>query len=178
VGTRRKVISKNTILNQPESRAFKELELPEGELVGEDLESITKVRNLYIKPSRRPLYSLQVECLIVISRALHLYRRPTSLTYNFQDSEDKRTYWSFTLPTTAPRPIGFNLRQYTWLEIARYLKPRLQNWIKAGGFHLYQRNKGNRETEAQAEPFYIDLWDLIDKKEVRLLDWYRPRFKM
>jgi hypothetical protein len=177
VRRRRRIITKESIPNQPETRAFKDLELPEGEIVGEDTESILRARNLYIKPRKRPLYTLQVECLIIISRALHLYKEQTSLTYNFQDSEDKGTYWSFTLPTTVPRPIGFNLREYTWLEIARYLRPRLQNWIKAGGFHLYQRNKRNIETEELAEPFFIDLWGIIEEKETRILDWYRPRFK-
>jgi hypothetical protein len=80
---------------------------------------------------------------------------------------------SFTLPSTAHRPIGFNLRPYSWLEIARYIKPRLQNWIKAGGYHSYQsqREKNWTGTEAAAYPFYIDLWEVIDKEKVRILDW-------
>ncbi len=32
------------------SEVFQELELPEEEIVGEDLESIIRARNLYIKP--------------------------------------------------------------------------------------------------------------------------------
>ena len=114
------------------------------------------------------MYSLQVECLIVISRALHLYKERNSLTYNFQDTEDKWSYWSFTIPSSVPKPVGFNLKQYTSLELARYIKPRLQVWIKAGGFH--PNNKEDR-TEVRAEPFYIDLWEIIDKEEVRILDW-------
>jgi hypothetical protein len=146
------------------------LELPEKETAGENIASIRRARNIYIKPSRRPLYSLQVECLIIISRALDLYKGGTSLTYNFQDIEDKSTYWSFTIPSSVAQPIGFNLRQYTWLELARYIKPRLQNWIKAGGFHLYIKEKGLKRSEEQAEPFYIDLWEIIDEKEVKILD--------
>jgi hypothetical protein len=171
VGPIHYLFTKNFIPSQPETRVFKDLELPEEEIAGEDLESTRRARNLYIKPRIRPLYSLQVECLIVISRALHLYRGPTALTYNFQDTEDKDSYWEFTLPSTVPRPIGFNLREYTWLELARYIKPRLQNWIKSGGFHLYNKEKGWSGTESQAEPFYIDLWKIIDKEEVRILDW-------
>jgi hypothetical protein len=133
---------RNFIPSPPETRAFKDLGLPEEEIAGEDIATIRRARNLYIKPSKRPLYSLQVECLIIISRALHLYRGGTSFTYNFQDSESKDTYWTLTIPSSVPRPIGFNLRQYTWLELARYIKPRLQNWIKAGGFHLYNMHKG------------------------------------
>jgi hypothetical protein len=68
------------------------LEVPEEDKAGEDLASIRRARNLYIKPRKRPLYSLQVECLIIISRALYLYRGGTSLTYNFQETEDKETY--------------------------------------------------------------------------------------
>ncbi len=86
------LFTKNFIPSQPETRAFKILELPEEEIAGENIASIRRARNLYIKPSRRPLYSLQVECLIIISRALNLYKGGTSLTYNFQDTEDKSTY--------------------------------------------------------------------------------------
>ncbi len=147
------------------------MEIPEEERAGENIASIRRARNLYIKPSRRPLYSLQVECLIIISRALHLYKGGTSLTYNFEDTEDNGAHWSFTLPSSAPRPIGFNLRPHSWLEIVRYIKPRLQNWIKAGGYHLYHKEKGWIGTEEVAYPFYIDLWEIIDKEEVRILDW-------
>ncbi len=65
----------------------------------------------------------------------------------------------------------FNLRQYTCLELARYIKPRLQNWIKSGGFHLYNKHKGWRGSEEEAVPFYIDFWEEIEKKEIRILDW-------
>ncbi len=173
VGPIHYLLLKNFIPSPPETRAFKDLELPEEEKAGEDFESIRRARNLYSRPSRRPLYSLQVECLIIISRALHLYKGGTSLTYNFKDTKDKDTHWSFTLPSTTPRPIGFNLRPYSWLEIARYIKPRLQNWIKAGGYHLYQkqRDRGWTGTEVVAYPFYIDYWEVIDKEEVRILDW-------
>jgi hypothetical protein len=167
------IFTKNFTPSQPETRAFKDLELPVEEKAGEDLANIRKARNLYIKPSRRPLYSLQVECLIVISRALHLYKGGTSPTYNLQDAEERDTYWTFSISSSVPRPIGFNLRQYSWLEMARYISPRLQNWIKAGGYHLYQNQKEKvwTGTEAVAYPFYIDLWKVIDREEIRILDW-------
>jgi hypothetical protein len=59
------------------------------------------------------------------------------------------------------------------LEIARFIKPRLQNWIKAGGYQAYQsqRLRGWTGSEEVAYPFYIDLWEVIDKEEVRILDW-------
>lgn len=171
VGPLHYLFTNNFIQSPSETRTFKDFELPEEEIAGEDIESIRRARLLYCKPSRRPLYSLQVECLIVISRALHSYKGGTSLTYNFEDTEDKGSYWTFFLPSTVPRPIGFNLRPYTWLELARYIKPRLQNWIKAGGFHLYNKEDKWRGAEARADPFYIDLWDVIDKKEIRILDW-------
>ncbi len=164
---------KKFIPSPPETRALQNIELPEEERAGEDLASKRRVRIKYTKPSKRPLYSLQVECLIIISKALHLYKGGTSLTYNFEDTEDKGSYWSFTLPSTSHKPIGFNLRPYSWLEIARYIKPRLQNWIKAGGYQAYQsqRLRGWTGSEEVAYPFYIDLWEVIDKEEVRILDW-------
>ena len=165
------LFNKSFVPSPSETRAFKDLELPKEEIPSENIASIRKARNQHIKPSRRPLYSLQVECLIVISRALHLHKGGTSLTYNFKDSEDEDTYWTLTIPSTVPRPIGFNLRQYTCLELARYIKPRLQNWIKAGGFHLYNKHKGWRGSEEEEAPFYIDFWEEIEKKEIRILGW-------
>ncbi len=164
---------KKSIPSPPETRALQNLETSEEEKAGEDIASKRRARNLYIKPSKRPLYRLQVECLIVISRALHLYKGGTSLIYHFEDTEDKGSYWSFTLLSTAHRSIGFNLKPYSWLEIVRYIKPRLQTWIKAGGYHLYQcqKEKGWTGTEAVAYPLYIDLWEVISKEEVRILDW-------
>lgn len=154
------LFTKNFIPSPPETRAFKDLEIPEGER--------GRAKEFYIRPNRKPLYSLQVECLIVISRALHLYKERNSLTYNFQDTEDKSSYWSFTIPSSVPKPVGFDLKQYTSLELARYIKPRLQNWIKASGLHT---NIKEDTTEVKAEPFYIDLWEIIDKEEIRILDW-------
>jgi hypothetical protein len=170
VGPIHYLFRKKFIPSPSETRALQNIEIPEEERAGEDIASKRRVRNKYIKPSKRPLYSLQVECLIVISRALHLYKGGTSLTYHFKE---KGSYWSFTLPSTAHRPIGFNLRPYSWLEIARYIKPRPQNWIKAGGYHSYQsqREKGWTGTEEVAYPFYIDLWEVINKEEVRIRDW-------
>jgi hypothetical protein len=126
VGPIHYLFRKKFIPSPSETRALQNIELPEEERAGEDLASKRRVRIKYTKPSKRPLYSLQVECLIIISKALHLYKGGTSLTYNFEDTEDKGSYWSFTLPSTSHRPIGFNLRPYSWLEIARYIKPRLQ----------------------------------------------------
>jgi hypothetical protein len=162
VGPIHYLFTKKFIPSQPVTRALQNIEIPEEERAGEDIASKRGVRNQYTKPSKRPLYSLQVDCLIVISRALHLYKGGTSLTSHL-----------FTLSSTAHRPIGFNLRPYSWLEIVRYIKPRLQNWIKAGGYHSYlsQREKGWTGTEEVAYPFYIDLWEVIDKEEVRILDW-------
>jgi hypothetical protein len=79
--------------------------------------------------------------------------------------------------TESPVEDSPQIRKQIWgslfscVELARYIKPRLQNWIKAGGFHLYIKEKGLKGSEEQAEPFYIDLWEIIDKKEVRILDW-------
>jgi hypothetical protein len=92
VGPIHYTFTKNFIPSQQKTRDFKDLELPKEEKAGKNIASIRRARNLYIKPSRRPLYSQQVECLIVISRALHLYRGETSLTFNFQDAKDKETY--------------------------------------------------------------------------------------
>ena len=82
---------KKFIPSPPETRALQNIELPEEEKAGEDLASKRRVRIKYTKPSKRPLYSLQVECLIIISRALHLYKGGTSLTYNFEDTDVKIT---------------------------------------------------------------------------------------
>jgi hypothetical protein len=167
------LFTKKFIPSPSKTRALQNIDIPEEERGGEDIASKRRARNQYIKPSKRPLYSLQVEYLFVISRALHLCKGGTSLTYHFEDTEDKGSYWSFTLPSTIHRPIGFNLRPYSWLEIARYIKHRLQIWIKAGGYHSYQsqRKKGWTGTEELAYPLYIDLWEVIDKEEVRILDW-------
>jgi hypothetical protein len=46
-----------------------------------------KVLDLYTKPSRRPLYSLQVLCLITISRNNHTKGEIYTLDYTFKDPE-------------------------------------------------------------------------------------------
>ena len=63
-----------------------------------------------------------------------------------------------------PRPIGFNLQPFTELQLERYIKPRYQDWVKAEGYRLYLERKGWLE-----DPFYIDLWKVIEEKENRLL---------
>jgi hypothetical protein len=49
--------------------------------------------------------------------------------------------------------------------LERYLKPRYLDWVKAGGYRLYQGRKGWLENT-----FYIDLWKVIEGKENRLLE--------
>jgi hypothetical protein len=153
VGPIHYTFTKNFIPSQPETRAFQDLELPEEEKAGKGIASIRRARNLYIKPSRRPLHSLQVECLILISRALHLYRGGNLLTYNFQDAEDKDTYWTFTIPSSVPRPIGFSLRQYTWLELTRYIKPDYKTGSNGVDFIYTTSIKGGENQKYKQRPF-------------------------
>ncbi len=49
------LFTKNFIPSPPEMRVFKDLELPKEEIAGENIASIRRARNLYVKPSRRPL---------------------------------------------------------------------------------------------------------------------------
>jgi len=63
-----------------------------------------------------------------------------------------------------PRPIGFNLQPYTEPQLERYIKPRYQDWVEAGGYRQYLEREGWLE-----DPFYIDLWKVIEEKENRLL---------
>ncbi len=119
-----------------------------------------KVLELYTKPSRRPLYSLQVLCLIAISRNKHPKGEIYILDYTFKDPERM-----INISDPYPRPIGLNLQPYTELLLARYIKQRNLDWVKSGGYHLYQERKG-----WLADPFYIDLWKVIELKESRLLE--------
>jgi hypothetical protein len=92
----------------------------QNEIAGNDSESIIRARNLHITPEVRQLYKLQVECLIVISRELHRHKGPTALTYYIQDPKEENL-------SHTPRPVGFDLTQYTQLQLARYIKPRIKN---------------------------------------------------
>lgn len=165
--------------NQEYSGAFGEVDIPEEERLKEkqvnckkvlgwsyrtkDIEgniNRRKVLDLYSKPSRRPIYSLQVLCLIVISRTNHPQEEINSLDFTFKDPER-----IIQISDPYPRPIGFNLQPYTILQLERYIKPRYLDWVKAGGYRLYKERKGWLE-----DPFYIDLWKVVEEKENRLLE--------
>jgi len=118
-----------------------------------------KVLELYTKPTRRPVYSLQILCLIAISRSNHPEEQIYTLNLNIKDPER-----IIQIQDPYPRPIGFNLKPYTELQLERYIKPRYQDWVKAGGYRLYLERKGWLE-----DLFYIDLWKVIEVKENRLL---------
>jgi hypothetical protein len=118
-----------------------------------------KVLELYTKLTRRPIYSLQILCLIAISRNNHPEEQIYTLDYTFKDPER-----IIKIQDPYPRPIGFNLHPYTELQLEKYIKPRYQAWVKAGGYRLYLERKGWLE-----DPFYIDLWKVIEGKENRLL---------
>jgi hypothetical protein len=120
----------------------------------------SKVLDTYTKPSRRPLYSLQVLCLIAILSNNHPKEEIYILDYTFKDPEK-----IINISDPFPRPIGFNLQPYTELWLARYIKPRYLDWVKARGYRLYQERK-----RWLASPFYIDLWKVIAEKENRLLE--------
>ncbi len=62
-----------------------------------------------------------------------------------------------------------NLQPYTEIQLARYIEPRYLDWVKAGGFFLYQQRKGWLAAVGIGEPFYIDIWKVIEDKESRLL---------
>lgn len=129
-----------------------------------------KVLELYTKPQRRPLYSLQVLCLIAISRNNHPKEEIYTLQFNFRDPECEDFYWQINISDPYPRPIDLNLQPYTEVQLARYIKPRYLDWVKAGGFFLYQQRKGWLAVETLGEPFYIDLWKVIEDKQNRLLE--------
>ncbi len=126
-------------------------------VVGRDFHN-PRVMNWYTKPTRRPIYSLQIFCLIAISRNNHPEEQIYTLNYYQGSGED------ITDQDPYPRPIGYNLQPFTELQLERYIKPRYQDWVKAGGYRLYLERKGWLE-----DPFYIDLWKVIEEKENRLL---------
>jgi hypothetical protein len=56
---------------QEYSGAFEEVDIPEEQKLKENRQNRGKVLEIYIRPSRRPLYSLQVQCLVDILRNNH-----------------------------------------------------------------------------------------------------------
>jgi hypothetical protein len=128
-----------------------------------------KILDLYTEPRRRPLYSLQVLCLIEISKNNHPEEEIYTLQYNFKDPKSEDIYWQINISDPYLRPIALNLQPYTQVQLARYIKPRYLDWVKAGGFYLYQQIKGWLASDTYGQPFYIDLWKVIEEKESKLL---------
>jgi hypothetical protein len=172
---------------QEYSGAFEEADIPEEEKLKENLVSRgkalkwryipkeyavnrRKVVELYTKPPRRPLYSLQVLCLIAISRNNHPKEQIYTLFYDFKQPESEEYYWKINISDPHPRPINLNLKPYTELQLVRYIKPRFLDWVKAGGYQQYIQRKGWVSAQGIGEPFYIDLWKVIEEKESRLLE--------
>jgi hypothetical protein len=118
-----------------------------------------KVLELYSTATRRSVYSLQILCLIALSRNNHPEEQIYTLNFTVKDPER-----IIQIQDPYPRPIGFHLQPFTELQLERYIKPRYQDWVKAGGYRLYLERKGWLES-----PFYIDLWKAIEGKENRLL---------
>ncbi len=117
----------------PEGKKLKEKQVNTGKVlrwgpkVIEGKVSRRKVLNLYTKSSRRPLYSLQVLCMIAISRKNHPKEEIYTLDYTFKDPD-----LIMQILDPYPRPIGFNLQPYTGLQLERYIKPRYLDWVRAG----------------------------------------------
>jgi hypothetical protein len=151
----------------PEEQRLKERQIITEEVLGwscrpknkEKRVNRRKVLGLYTKPTRRPIYSLQILCLIAISRNKHPKEQIYTLHFTIKDPER-----IIQIQDPYPRPIGFNLQPFTELQLERYIKPRYQDWVKAGGYRIYLERKGWLE-----DPFYIDLWKVIEEKENRLL---------
>ena len=151
----------------PEEQRLKERQVDTQEVLGWSYRPIDKERrvnrrkvlNLYSTATRRPVYSLQILCLIAISRNNHPEEQIYTLNLTIKDPER-----IIQIQDPYPRPIGFNLQPFTELQLERYIKPRYQDWVKAGGYRLYLERKGWLE-----DPFYIDLWKVIEEKENRLL---------
>jgi hypothetical protein len=151
----------------PEEQSLKERQVDTQEVLGWSYRPIDKERRvnrrkvleLYSTATRRPLYSLQILCLIAISRNNHPEEQIYTLNLTIKDPER-----IIQIQDPYPRPIGFNLQPVTELQLERYIKPRYQDWVKAGGYRLYLERKGWLEN-----PFYIDLWKVIEEKENRLL---------
>ena len=170
------VIKLDYSTRQEDSGAFGEVDIPEEQRLKERQvetqvgwsyrpkdkvrgQNTRKVLELYTKPTRRPVYSLQILCLIAISRNNHPEEQIHTLNLSIKDPVR-----IIQIQDPYPRPIGFNLQPFTELQLERYIKPRYQDWVKAGGYRLYLERKGWLE-----DPFYIDLWKVIEEKENRLL---------
>jgi hypothetical protein len=91
---------------QEYSGAFEEVEIPEEQKLKENRQNRGKVLEIYIRPSRRPLYSLQVQCLVAISRYNHPKEQIYTLFYNFKQPESEEYYWNINISDPYPRPIG------------------------------------------------------------------------
>ncbi len=124
---------------------------------------------LYTKQTGRPLYSLQVLCIIAISRNNQPKEEIYTLQYNLRDPEIEGFFWQINISDPYPRPIDLNLQPYTEIQLARYIEQRYLDWVKAGGFFLYQQRKGWLASVGIGEPFYIDIWKVIEDKESILL---------
>jgi hypothetical protein len=85
---------------------------------------------------------LQILCFIAISKNNHPREESYTLQYNFKDPESEDFYWQINISDPYSRPIDLNLQPYTEVQLARYIKPRYLDWVKAGGFFLYQQRKG------------------------------------
>ena len=151
----------------PEEQRLKERQVDTQEVSGWSYRPIDKERRvnrrklleLYSTATRRPLCSLQILCLIAISRNNHPEEQIYTLNFAIKDPER-----IIQIQDPYPRPIGFNLQPVTELQLERYIKPRYQDWVKAGGYRLNLERKGWLE-----DPFYIDLWKVIEEKENRIL---------
>ena len=88
-------------------------------------------------PPRRPLYSLQILCLIAISMNNHPKEEIYTLGYTFKDPER-----IINISDPYPRPIGLNLQPYTELQLARYIKLRYLDWEKQEATVYIQKETG------------------------------------
>ncbi len=124
----------------PEEQSLKERQVDTQEVLAWSYRPKDKVRRLtrrkvlelYTKPSRRPIYSLQILCLIAISRNNHPEEQIYTLNFTIKDPER-----IIQIQDPYPRPIGYNLQPLTELQLERYIKARYQDFLKAGGYRLY-----------------------------------------
>jgi len=153
---------------QEDSGAFGEVDIPEEQRlkerqvetqVGWSYRPKDKVRRVNRRKVLELYTKLQILCLIAISRNNHPEEQIYTLNLTIKDPER-----FIQIQDQYPRPIGFNLQPFTELQLERYIKPRYQDWVKAGGYRLYLERKGWLE-----DPFYIDLWKVTEEKENRLL---------
>jgi hypothetical protein len=129
-----------------EAEKLRKKQVISGKLLGwnyrpNDIESKVnqrKVLDSCTKPSKRPLVSLQVLRLKAISRNNHPKEEIYTLDYTFRDPEIK-----INTSDPYPRPIGFDPQPYTELQLERFIKSRYIDWVKAGGYRLYQEKRGS-----------------------------------